>query len=152
MSNENLPDEKRSLHDFNDSVVTADDIDDSNVKFLNGKQDLDDECVVEVGSDVSFTGLGKDELMKYANDPFWVRTRMILFVMFWLGWFAMLVAAVLIIVVAPKCPERPNMMWYQTDVVYQINTKSFKDNNKEGADGAGTGDLGGNCYNLLSMK
>lgn len=148
MSNENLnhPVEKPMLNDeFNEAIGA----DDSTVKFLNGKRDLDEECVVEVGSEVSFTGLGKDELMKYANDPFWVRTRMILFVLFWLGWFAMLVAAVLIIVVAPKCPERPTMMWYQTDVVYQINTKSFKDNDKQGADGAGTGDLGGNCSNLF---
>lgn len=145
MSNENSnhPDEKRSLKDEFDDSATPDDIDDSKVKFLNGKKGYDEQCVVEVGSDVSFTGLGKEELMKYANDPFWVRTRMILFVLFWIGWFAMLVAAVTIIVVAPKCPARPSLKWYQTDVVYQVNVKSFKDSQKKGEDGAGVGDLGG---------
>ncbi|XP_045167927.2 probable maltase [Mercenaria mercenaria] len=145
MSNENSnhPEEKRSLKDGFDDSATPDDIDDSKVKFLNGKSGLDDECVVEVGSDVSFTGLGKDELMKYANDPFWVRTRMILFAAFWIGWIAMLAAAIVIIIVAPKCPERPSQTWYQTDVVYQINVKSYKDSQKEGVDGAGVGDLGG---------
>lgn len=145
MSNENTnhPDEKRSLKDEFDDSATADDLDDSKAKFLNGKSGLDDQCVIEVGSDVSFSGLGKEELMKYANDPFWVRTRMILFVLFWIGWVAMLVAAIVIIVVAPKCPKRPDQKWYQTDVVYQVNVKSFKDESNEGSDGAGIGDLSG---------
>lgn len=138
--NSNHPDEKRSLKDEFDDSATPEDIDDSKVKFLNGKQGLDDQCIVDVGSDVSFTGLGKEELMKYAEDPFWVRTRMILFVLFWVGWVAMLVAAVVIIVVAPKCPARPSLKWYETDVVYQVNVKSFKDSQK---DGAGFGDLEG---------
>ena len=145
MSNENTnhPDEKRSLKDEFDDSATADDLDDSKAKFLNGKSGLDDQCVIEVGSDVSFSGLGKEELMKYANDPFWVRTRMILFFLFWIGWVAMLVAAIVIIVVAPKCPKRPDQKWYQTDVVYQVNVKSFKDESNEGSDGAGIGDLSG---------
>ncbi|KAL4238866.1 hypothetical protein ACF0H5_003573 [Mactra antiquata] len=145
MENENTnhPEEKRSLKDELDETATHDEFDDSKVKFLNGKQGMD-ECIVEVGSDVSFTGLGKEELMKYATDPFWVRTRMILMILFWVGWVAMLVAAIVIIVVAPKCPERPSLKWYQTDIVYQINPKSFKDSQTEATqEGAGTGDLKG---------
>lgn len=148
MDNENTnhPDEKKSLKDDFDDSATPDELDDSKVKFLNGgKQALDDpHVVVEVGSDVSFTGLGKEELMQYANDPFWVRLRIILFVLFWIGWVAMLVAAVIIIVVAPRCPERPEMKWYQQEAIYQIFPKSFKDSTADLKDeGAGIGDLKG---------
>jgi phage shock protein PspC (stress-responsive transcriptional regulator) len=156
MSNENTnhPDEKQSLKEEYDDSATADDLDDSKAKFLNGKSGLDDQCVIEVGSEASFTGLGKDELMKYASDPFWVRTRMILFALFWIGWVAMLVAAIVIIVVAPKCPKRPDQKWYQTDVVYQVNVKSFKDSSKAGTDGAGVGDLSGitGVFNLFFIS
>ena len=44
----------------------------------------------------AFTGMSKDELMKYANDPFWVRLRWIFFILFWAVWAAMLLGAVLI--------------------------------------------------------
>lgn len=143
--NSNHPEEKKSLREDFDESATADELDDSKVKFLNGgKRDLEDpHVVVEVGSDVSFTGLGKEELMQYANDPFWVRLRMILFIIFWVGWIAMLVAAIVIIVVAPKCPERPDLKWYQTETLYQVNPKSFRDTSKQGDLGAGVGDIKG---------
>lgn len=104
----------------------------------------------QVGSEDSFTGLGKEELMQYANDPFWVRLRIILFILFWVGWVAMLVAAVVIIVVAPRCPERPDMKWYQQEAIYQIFPKSFKDSTADLADeGAGIGDLKGIQHDFL---
>ena len=93
---------------------------------------------------MSFTGLGKEELMQYANDPFWVRLRIILFAAFWIGWVAMLVAAIVIIVLAPRCPERPDMKWFQKDAIYQIFPKSFQDTTEDKMDeGAGIGDLKG---------
>merc|ERR1712211_46557 len=52
-----------------------------------------------------FKGLSKEELMQFANDPFWVRLRWTLFVLFWIVWVAMLVASVVIIIYAPKCPS-----------------------------------------------
>lgn len=58
-----------------------------------------------------FVGMGKEELMKFANDPFWVRLRWILFVGFWLLWAGMLVGAVLIIVAAPKCAPPEPRTW-----------------------------------------
>jgi len=42
-------------------------------------------------------GMSKKELMRYANDPFWIRLRRGLFVLFWLVWFGMLLASVFII-------------------------------------------------------
>merc|ERR1719260_696987 len=43
--------------------------------------------------------------MQYANDPFWVRLRWVLFIAFWVIWVAMLVASIAIIVYTPKCPS-----------------------------------------------
>lgn len=55
--------------------------------------------------------MGKEELMKYANDPFWVQLRWFLFIGFWLLWALMLVGAVLIIVAAPKCAPPEPKTW-----------------------------------------
>ena len=81
----------------------------------------------EMGGAPKFVGLGKEELMKYANDPFWVRLRWILFVLFWILWVAMLAGAIVIIVLAPKCS---GVSQVTTEVVkdgpyYQVYLKSF---------------------------
>ena len=143
--NANHPDEKKSLKsDFDDTI--DDQCNSSTAKFMNGKNG-GEACVEfpeDSNSEVSFSGLGKEELMKFADDPFWVRVRIILFAFFWIGWILMLVAAVVIIVLAPRCPERPNLKWYETDVVYKIDPKSFKDtSNKDATVGKGIGDLKG---------
>lgn len=92
------------------------------------KHDYDDE----------FVGLRKEELQKYASDPYWVRLRVILLILCAVVWLAMLVAAVVIIVVAPKCPPRPDQEWWEAAVVYQLNPNSFLDTK-----GDGKGDLKG---------
>lgn len=48
-------------------------------------------------------GLSKDELMKYANQPFWVRLRNILFISFWIVWFSILAAAIGYVINSPGC-------------------------------------------------
>lgn len=58
-----------------------------------------------------FTGMTKEELMKYANDPFWVRLRWIFFILFWFLWIAMLAGAILIILKAPKCSAPTPLPW-----------------------------------------
>lgn len=50
-------------------------------------------------------GLSKEELMKYATQPFWVRLRNILFVSFWIVWVAILVAAIGYVVKSPGCTQ-----------------------------------------------
>lgn len=62
--------------------------------------------------------MSKEELMKFATDPFWVRMRWILFIFFWLLWGAMLAGAIAIIVVAPKClvPE-PKKLWEESPII-----------------------------------
>ena len=71
----------------------------------------------------AFQGLTKEELMKYANDPFWVRLRWVLFILFWFIWIAMLVASIVIIIYAPKCPSPEPKQWWQKNVLYEVDLK-----------------------------
>jgi hypothetical protein len=106
-----------------------------------------DDAAVEIGAvDVAFAGMGKEELMKYANDPFWIRLRWTLFALFWLCWIAMLVIAVVIVVLAPKCPAPAPLEYWQRGVVYSVNPKSFQDS---GANQDGKGDLKGNIQSIV---
>lgn len=93
---------------------------------------------VEMGKESGFTGMTKEELMKYANDPFWVRLRWGLFILFWLIWIGMLVASVVIIVLVPKCPSPEPRKWYMKGPIYEVAVAKFKD-----SDGDGVGDLKG---------
>ena len=55
-----------------------------------------DEAAVESGTvDVAFAAMAKEELMKYANDLFWIRLHWTLFVLFWNLWIVLAVAIVL---------------------------------------------------------
>lgn len=76
--------------------------------------------------------MGKEELMKFVNDPFWVRLRWALFVGFWLLWAAMLAGAIAIIVVAPKCsaPE-PKKLWEESPII-QLEASDSPNNNLVG--------------------
>lgn len=55
------------------------------------------------------SGLSKDELMKYANQPFWVRLRNILFATFWILWLSILAAAIGYVYQNPNCKAGPLM-------------------------------------------
>ena len=94
-----------------------------------------------------FKGLSKEELMKYANDPFWVRIRWALFVLFWLIWAALLAAAILIIVFAPKCPPKPDLEAHEKGLVYKLVVEKFRD-----SDADGVGDLAGVAEKLAYLK
>lgn len=83
----------------------------------------------------------KEELMKYANDPFWIRLRWIFFTLFWLTWVAMLVGAILIIINAPKCAAPSPLPWYKQGPLIkfksaEINTDDIKQATKIKAKGA----------------
>ncbi|XP_062599888.1 amino acid transporter heavy chain SLC3A1-like [Saccostrea cucullata] len=112
-------------------------------------KDPDSSAAIEClsGGFANFGALGKEELMKYANDPFWKRLRLMLHILFWVGWNAMLVAAAIIIALAPRCPSRAKQKWYDRQVVYEILTESFQDTDPEsqgvGKEGAGIGDIKG---------
>jgi len=85
---------------------------------------------VDLGTKEGFNGLTKEELMVYAKDPYWVRLRWALFILFWVIWVAMLVASILIIIQAPKCPSPEPRQWYMKGPVYRVSVPKFKDDLK----------------------
>ncbi|XP_070166605.1 amino acid transporter heavy chain SLC3A1 [Polyergus mexicanus] len=98
-----------------DSTAKIIEKDNVEVKFIseNGDVKIDIEPVKN-----AFAGMSKEELMKFVNDPFWVRLRWVLFIFFWLLWAGMLAGAIAIIVTAPKCsaPE-PKKFWEESPVI-----------------------------------
>ncbi|KAK0140640.1 4F2 cell-surface antigen heavy chain [Merluccius polli] len=77
----------------------------------------------------TFTGLSKEELLRVAGTPGWVRTRCALLALFWLGWLGMLCGAVLIILQAPRCRPLPPAVWWAQGPLYQIgDVKAFSEN------------------------
>ncbi|XP_068922279.1 amino acid transporter heavy chain SLC3A2 [Petaurus breviceps papuanus] len=88
----------------------------------------DDEAeLAAAASAAKFTGLSKEELLKVAGSPGWVRTRWALLLLFWLGWLGMLAGAVVIIVQAPRCRELPVQRWWHQGALYRIGAlKAFQ--------------------------
>nr|XP_046173140.1 4F2 cell-surface antigen heavy chain-like isoform X1 [Oncorhynchus gorbuscha] len=79
-------------------------------------------------TETKFTGLSKEELLRVAGTPGWVRTRWALLILFWLGWLGMLAGAVAIIVQAPRCKDIPAMNWWNYGPLYQIgNVQAFSE-------------------------
>lgn len=72
-----------------------------------------------------FTGLTKEELMKFANDPFWVHLRWFLFILFWFIWLLMLSAAIFIVIGTPKCKDAPPLAWWERSPLYVLDVKDL---------------------------
>ncbi|XDV38867.1 hypothetical protein PO909_008197 [Leuciscus waleckii] len=70
--------------------------------------------------ETKFTGLSKEELMKVAGTPGWIKVRWALLILFWLGWLGMLAGAIAIIIHAPRCKPLPEMNWWNYGPLYQI--------------------------------
>lgn len=96
------------------------------VKFVSPDGTQNGDAKINIGGlKSSFAGMGKEELMKYANDPFWIKLRWFLFICFWLAWFVMLLSAVAIVVYAPKCSK--SMKYFNQSPLYEADVKSYKD-------------------------
>ncbi|KAL6446859.1 hypothetical protein ACFW04_001348 [Cataglyphis niger] len=112
-----------------DSTAKITEKDNVEVKFIseNGDVKIDIEPTKN-----AFTGMSKEELMKFVNDPFWVKLRWVLFIFFWLLWAGMLAGAIAIIVMAPKCsaPE-PKKFWEESPIV-QLDISDSPSNDLKG--------------------
>ncbi|XP_056152500.1 4F2 cell-surface antigen heavy chain-like [Lampris incognitus] len=81
---------------------------------------------IPADEEVRFTGLSKEELLRVAGTPGWVRTRWALLFLFWLGWVGMLAGAVVLILQAPRCRDLPTIDWWNHGPLYQIgNIQAF---------------------------
>jgi len=149
-----MADEKQAVDDMNDEKNAlknhTDDSEhignDSTVKFLNGDKTSEVSVIdKEKTCNDEFVGLTKEELMKFASDPFWRRVRIVLMVLFVIVWVVMLAAAIAIIVVAPKCPPRPDLDWWQKTIVYHIHPQSFMASN-----GQDFGDINGKSHVIFA--
>lgn len=80
----------------------------------NGVSPINVECIKS-----KFTGLTKEELLKYSKDPFWIRIRWTLFILFWIIWFIMLFGAIAVIIVTPKCKQADPPLWWQRSALYK---------------------------------
>ncbi|EJW83340.1 alpha amylase [Wuchereria bancrofti] len=86
----------------------------------------------EIKGGEKMIGLTKNELEQYCNDPFWKVVRCTMFLLFWVVWLLMFIAAVLLIVFSPKCAAIKEPEWWRKQVSYQIFTPSFRDSNDDG--------------------
>lgn len=68
--------------------------------------------------------MGKEELMKFVNDPFWIRLRWFLFIAFWLLWVAMLAGAIAIVAMAPKCTAPKPKEWWEKSAIVQLDVET----------------------------
>lgn len=105
-------------------------------EFINGREQQD------FSRSVDETRLGKKG---------WKKLRLILLLGFLVGW-TLLIAAVVIIVLAPKHPYRPDLKWYDKNIVYEIMPESFQDSSFKNVytkKGDGVGDLKGIYFILL---
>ena len=100
-----------------ESYIAATGRDTEKAQFIKS---ADDVKVSQPGKQDEYIGLTKEELEKYATDPFWRTLRYILFILFWVAWIGMFAAAVVIVIVSPKCPERKEPQWWQKKVCYQV--------------------------------
>ncbi|XP_065942733.1 amino acid transporter heavy chain SLC3A1 [Magallana gigas] len=99
-------------------------------KFINGREQQD------FSRSVDETRLAKKG---------WKKLRLILLVGFLVG-LTLLIAIVVIIVLAPKHPYRPDLKWYDKNIVYEILPECFQDSSFKNVyikKGDGVGDLKG---------
>ena len=103
----------------------------------------------QVDIEASTCELNEDEMKQHADTPFWQKLRKIIHIAFLVAWIAVLVSAICIVVLTPKCPHRPDQKWYDRETVYEILPESFRDSNAKAVtkypkEGDGVGDLKGN--------
>ncbi|KAJ0173809.1 hypothetical protein K1T71_010958 [Dendrolimus kikuchii] len=105
-------------------IVTR--VDMADAKYVVGDHRNGDAKIELDANKRQFSGLTKEELLKYADDPFWVNLRWFMFVLFWTAWLAMLAGAIAIIIRAPKCAAPIPKTWFEKDPLVDVNGLKYE--------------------------
>ncbi|XP_076437122.1 alpha-glucosidase-like isoform X2 [Babylonia areolata] len=101
----------------------------------------------EEAEDRPYRGMGKEDLLRHSGKPFWRRLRYICMSVVMVGWLALIITVVALVLIYPRCRSAPDQRWWKTAVVYRIYVRSFQDH-----DGDGIGDLDGIRTQLGYLK
>ena len=72
------------------------------------------------------------DLKNFIDDPGWKRIRWAIAVIF-VGILALLlVGSILLIFMSPSCPPKTQLVWYEQEIIYELDLKSFRDANADG--------------------
>ncbi|XP_026314893.1 uncharacterized protein LOC113226478 [Hyposmocoma kahamanoa] len=108
--------EEKLLQKEDEAKITTR-VDMADAKYVVGDHRNGDAKIELDANKRQFSGLTKEELLKYADDPFWVRLRWFMFLLFWALWLLMLGCAIAIIVRAPKCAPPAAKSWYEYGLI-----------------------------------
>nr|ABQ02404.1 permease 1 heavy chain [Schistosoma japonicum] len=105
---------------------------DEEVGFLPTLKDSTDTNENNVGQKDTYCLLTREDLMQLdSKEPFWYRLRWGLFILFWVVWVGLLLAAILIIVFTPKCPPRPVLPFWRSTTGYWVNPFAYEDSSND---------------------
>lgn len=79
-----------------------------------------------------FVGLTKEELKSYINDPRWKRIRWAIALLYIASLALLLIGSILLIWKSPRCPPKTNLVWYEQEIIYELDLRSFRDSNADG--------------------
>uniref|UniRef100_A0A0B7B4T7 Glycosyl hydrolase family 13 catalytic domain-containing protein n=1 Tax=Arion vulgaris TaxID=1028688 RepID=A0A0B7B4T7_9EUPU len=79
-----------------------------------------------------YRGMGKEELLRYSSRPLWRNLRYICMSTVLIGWLALLITVVALVLTYPSCRSAQNRDWWQKTVIYRVYVKSFFDSGSDG--------------------
>nr|CAH8842174.1 unnamed protein product [Trichobilharzia regenti] len=104
---------------------------DEEVGFLPSKNNSDTNESNKASMDTYRLLTREDLLQLDSKEPMWRRLRWGLFILFWIVWVGLLLAAILIIVFTPKCPPRPNLPFWRSSIGYWVDPFAFRDSSDD---------------------